>query len=128
MMVATYNVKTLEPGKLEIILLADQLSDEIWKEVIQWRFFERDTIGRQLVRAVDSVSANLSEASGRYNYADRKRFAYFARGSLYETVNWLEKSSRRKLIDDEIVKKMLVEIQLLSRRLNAYIKALKASQ
>ena len=115
----------MELGKLEIINLADRISDCIWNEVIRWRHFEMDTIGKQLVRATDSISANISEAQGRYSYADRKRFAYFARGSMCETTNWLEKSIRRGLIDHETGKSLLSDIQILSKRLNTYINRLK---
>ena len=84
--------------KFKIVDQADQIGDTIWEEVIQWKHFQKDTIGKQLVRAADSISANLSEAYGRYSYADRKRFAYYARGSLCETINWLQKSTKRGLI------------------------------
>jgi four helix bundle protein len=124
-LVSTLKVKTLDIGKLKIIKQADQISDIIWEEVAHWRNFEKDTIGKQLVRAADSISANLSEAIGRYSYPDRKRFAYFARGSLCETINWLEKSSRRGLLDDNLGSKLLSELQTLSLRLNAFINTLK---
>ena len=87
--------------KFKIIDQANQIGDSVWKEVIQWNYFNKDTIGKQLVRAADSISANLSEAYGRYSYADRKRFAYYARGSLCETINWLQISTKRKLISTE---------------------------
>ena len=82
----------------KIIGQANLIGNAVWEEVIHWNYFEKDTIGKQLVRAADSISANLSEAYGRYSFADRKRFAYYARGSLCETINWLQKSSERGLI------------------------------
>jgi len=115
----------MDPERLEIVIEVDQLSDEIWNEVITWKFFEKDTLGKQLVRSADSISANIYEASGRYSFADRKRFAIIARGSLYETVNWLKKSGRRGLIDEKVVTRMLAEINTLSKRLNAFINTLK---
>ena len=84
--------------KFKIIDQANQIGNSVWEEVILWNYFNKDTIGKQLVRAADSISANLSEAYGRYSYADRKRFAYYARGSLCETSNWLQKSLVRGLI------------------------------
>ena len=109
----------------KIIDHADRISNEIWEEVIQWKYFEKDTIGKQLVRAADSISANLSEAYGRYGFADRKRFAFFSRGSLCETINCLQKSVNRGLIKTELEIKIQKEINLLSMRINAYIKHLK---
>lgn len=55
---------TLE--KLEVYNLAEDFSDKIWNRVIGWKFFEKDTIGRQIVRAADSISANIAEGYGRH--------------------------------------------------------------
>jgi len=115
----------LELGSFKVIEQADQIGSRIWEEVILWKYFEKDTIGKQLVRAADSISANLSEAYGRYSFADRKRFAYYARGSLCETINWLQKSSKRGLIKTEVESELQSDISLLSKRINTYIKHLK---
>ena len=123
--IPTLTRKTLDLSKFKLIELADQIGDSIWDEVNQWRQFEKDTIGKQLVRAADSISANLSEAFGRYSFQDRKRFAYYARGSLCETINWLSKSTQRKLIKEVDGEEILSRIKILSYKLNAYIKSLK---
>ncbi len=111
--------------KFKIIEQANLIGEEIWEEVIQWKHFDKDTIGKQLVRAADSISANLSEAYGRFSYADRKRFAYYARGSLCETINWLQKSVKRKLLVSDKESRLQEELNILSYRINAYIKRLK---
>ena len=66
----------MDLGRFKLIEHARQIGDSIWKEVILWNHFEKDTIGKQLVRACDSITANLSEAYGRFGYADRLRFIY----------------------------------------------------
>jgi four helix bundle protein len=110
--------------KFNLIQLADTVSEQIWNEVHSWKMFERDTLGKQLVRAADSISANLSEAYGRYTYPDRRRFTYYARGSLCETTNWLDKAIRRKLITEEAGNELLAELTNLSFKINYYIKSL----
>lgn len=45
--------------KLEIYQLAEKLADEIWFIVEKWQYFEKDTVGKQIVRAADSVGANI---------------------------------------------------------------------
>jgi four helix bundle protein len=115
----------LDLRKFKIVDQANQIGDSVWEEVILWNYFNKDTIGKQLVRAADSISANLSEAYGRFSYADRKRFAYYARGSLCETINWLQISSRRGLISTEKGDKLQGELEILSYRINKYIKHLK---
>ena len=39
----------------------------------------------QLVRAADSIGANIAEASGRWTDADQRRLLVIARGSAFET-------------------------------------------
>ncbi|MCA9968377.1 MAG: four helix bundle protein, partial [Anaerolineales bacterium] len=54
-----------------------------------------------LVRATDSIGANIAEAYGRYHYGEKLRFLYYARGSLYETRYWLRQALKRELIRRE---------------------------
>ena len=44
------------------------LADDVWHIVSRWDRFERETIGKQLVRAADSIGANIAEGYGRYHY------------------------------------------------------------
>jgi four helix bundle protein len=115
----------LELSRFKIIEQANQIGASIWEEVITWKNFERNTLGKQLVRAADSISANLCEAYGRFSIPDRKRFAYYARGSLCETINWLSKSIDRKLFKNDGGEELLSALNSLSYRLNAYIRSLR---
>jgi len=42
--------------------------------VVSWNNFDKDTYGKQLVRAADSIGANIAEGSGRGTPKDNKRF------------------------------------------------------
>ena len=57
--------------ELNIYKISMEISDEIWNLVKDWKYFEKDTIGKQLVRAVDSISANISEGYGRYHFKEK---------------------------------------------------------
>jgi hypothetical protein len=46
----------MDLSRFKLIEIADQVSDHIWFEVNKWDSFNKETIGRQLVRAVDSIS------------------------------------------------------------------------
>ena len=46
---------------LRVYLLSEQLSDSISGIALEWDSFARDTIGKQLVKAVDSIGANIAE-------------------------------------------------------------------
>ena len=47
--------------ELRVYTLSMETGEKVWNIVTGWNYFEKDTVGRQLVRAVDSVAANLSE-------------------------------------------------------------------
>ena len=113
--------------ELKVYQLSMELGEVVWDVVSDWEFFEKDTIGKQLVKAVDSVAANLSEGFGRYHFKESKHFAYYSRGSLYETKTWLTKANNRKLIDDEQYNNLESEIKTLSVKLNNYIKSIGRS-
>ena len=114
----------LKVEDLEIYQMAEDLSDRIWNICIKWDYFAKDTMGKQLVRAADSISANLAEGHGRFHFKDRLNFWYYARGSLEETRSWLSKAFQRGLISSELAEiKQIIEI--LPKKLNAYINSIK---
>lgn len=110
--------------KLEVYNLAEKLSDKIWSISVNWDNFNRDTLGKQVVRSADSVGANIAEGSGRYSIVDNRRFVYMARASLYETKHWLRRAYSRGLLKCDEIEELRRTIDELSPRLNAYINSL----
>jgi four helix bundle protein len=100
---------------------AERLADDIWDAVVSWEAFAKDTIGKQLTRAMDSVGANIAESSGRFHPGDVVRFLHFARGSLKETRYWLRRAVRRNLASQEQVKAWMDELTQLAKEINCYI-------
>ncbi|HEY4197917.1 MAG TPA: four helix bundle protein, partial [Mucilaginibacter sp.] len=86
---------------LDVYNLAESFSNEIWFVVLEWDYFAKDTLGKQLVRSADSIGANIAEGFGRYHYKENKNFCYFSRGSLIETEGWIIKAKTRKLISED---------------------------
>lgn len=74
---------------LRVYRLAEEIADAAWDIVASWNRFAQDTVGKQLLRAADSIGANISEGAGRFGYQDNKRFIYIARGPVNETKHWL---------------------------------------
>jgi four helix bundle protein len=110
--------------KLKVYQLAERLSDEVWKIVVRWNGLARDTIGKQVVRSVDSIGANIAEGTGRGTYQDNRRFVTMARGSLYETRHWLRRAYRRNLLNDQHITHTKPIIDTLGPMLNAYLKSI----
>jgi len=106
---------------LVVYQLAAKLSDVVWGVVKEWPRFERETVGRQLVRSADSVGANLAEGAGRGSEADNRRFVHIARGSLYETKHWLRRAWERELLAKSDIAILRPKMDELIPRLNAYL-------
>ena len=107
---------------LEVYNLAESFSDEIWFIVLEWDYFARGTIGKQLVRSADSIGANIAEGFGRYHYKENKNFCYYSRGSLIETKGWINKAKTRGLISESQHADYLNKMAIIHLKLNAYIK------
>jgi four helix bundle protein len=111
--------------KLEIYQLAEKLADEIWFIVEKWQYFEKDTVGKQIVRAADSIGANIAEGNGRFSYKDNRRFIRVARGSLNETRHWLRRAYTRNLLTTREIERLKPIIEDLTLKLNGYLRYLK---
>ena len=109
---------------LETYREAMRVGEVVWTFVFGWDFFAKDTVGKQLVRAADSVAANLSEGYGRYHFKENQKFCYYARGSAQETQTWIEKAVRRGLIPDETARDLYRDLDTLKKRINSYIRSI----
>jgi four helix bundle protein len=109
---------------LEVYQIAERISDEIWDLVVKWDHFARDTVGKQIVRAADSIGANIAEGFGRGSGADNKRFVRTARGSLNETSHFLRRAFRRGLLEKHHVDRLRPMMDELGPRLNAYLRSI----
>lgn len=114
----------MELEELEVYQLSLQLSNEIWDIVIKWNYFEKDTVGKQVCKSADSISANIAEGYGRFHYNENKLFCFYARGSLIETKDWLTKMHKRQLISETTYVSLLESTNVLGKKLNNYIKSI----
>jgi four helix bundle protein len=104
--------------------VAREIGENVWSLVDAWNYFQKDTIGKQLVKAADSIAANISEGYGRYHFKDSKNFLYYSRGSIYETKTWLSKARTRNLIIENDYISLCEKIELLTKMLNSYINSI----
>ena len=113
---------------LDVYGLAETLWDRVWDIVINWSSFAQNTLGYQLVKASDSIGANIAEGFGRFHFAENRQFARISRGSLYETRHWLRRAYKRDLLNEQEVKNLRELLDELAPRLNAYIKSIGKNQ
>jgi len=78
-------------SELEVYKVSMEIGEIVWAVVEKWNFFEKDTLGKQLTRAADSIAFNISEGYGRFHYAENRNFCYYSRGSAYETATAITK-------------------------------------
>jgi four helix bundle protein len=109
---------------LRVYRLSEKLADEVWIAVAKWDYLAKDTVGRQLIRAADSIGANIAEGSGRGSFQDNRRFVRNARGSLYEARHWLRRAHHRRLLTSDAVKSIKPLVDELGPKLNAYLSSI----
>lgn len=98
--------------------------NKIWEIIIPLSYFEKNTIGNQICRSADSISANIADGFGRYYYKDSKLFYYYARGSVFETKDWLHKLKDRNIINEITYTMLIDELNSIGKMLNNYIKSI----
>ncbi len=91
-------IKYLSLNDIEAYKIAFNLSNFVWDIILKWDYFAKDTVGKQFVRSVDSISANIAEGFGRYHKKDKIKFYRYSYGSLFESLDWIEKSKTRNLV------------------------------
>ena len=98
------------------------LSNYVWQIIVNWKYFEKDTVGKQFIKAIDSISANIAEGFGRYSKKEKIHFYRYSFGSLKESQDWNEKSRIRKLLNEEEYNHISGELLKLPREINYLIK------
>ena len=109
---------------LRVYQLSEQIGDLVWEAVIKWDRLAQDTVGKQLINSADSVGANVAEGTGRGSFADNRRFARIARGSLFEVKHWLTRAYKRKLLTEAEMDTLKRLVEELIPRLSAYIRSI----
>ncbi len=111
-------------------------TNEAWQKAINLAVLVYDTtkaypkdelfsLTNQMRRASSSISANLAEGCGRYNYKEKLQFYKIANGSLLEVKSFCYLSSRLKYIDDTQLDEVLALIVTCQKLISALIKSIR---
>ncbi len=114
---------SLRLGDLKIYRESFSVSNYVWRLLHARNYVIVNTIGQQFIRAADSISANIAEGFGRYSKKEKIRFYLYARGSVYESLDWLEKCRVRNIISLEDYSKIRSILSNLPLKLNAIMKS-----
>ena len=113
--------KYLKLNDIDAYKIAFDLSNYVWELVVKWDFFAKDAIGKQFVRATDSISDNIAEGFGRYTKKDKVRFYRYNFGSVYEALSQNQKGKVRGLLKEKEYKHIFNELQKLPKEINHLI-------
>lgn len=98
-----------------------KLSNYVWDVVMKWDNMAKWTVGQQMIRSTDSISANIAEGFGRYHKKDKIKFYRYSFGSMEETKDWIRKCVVRKLITEEQKEYIIAELEKLPKEINHLI-------
>ena len=115
----------LEFDELRSLQLAEGIADDVWDVVMSWNAFARDVFGKQLIRASDSIGANIAEAFGRFHYGEKINFLYYARGSVFESKYWLNRALKRRLVSGQQHEQYAERLTEMAKIVNGYASKLK---
>ncbi|MDP4222558.1 MAG: four helix bundle protein [Bacteroidota bacterium] len=82
-------------------------------------------ITEQIEASASSIAANIAEGKGRYSNKEFKQFLYIARGSIYETISFLNIVRELGWISKEDINDLETEGLQLNKMLNSLINKLK---
>lgn len=106
---------------------------ECWKAAREIRIFvaqniilkfpvdEKYALTSQLRRSSRSVSDNIAEGYGRFNYQENIQFCRIARGSLSESLNQVITARDENYIDDDLLQQFRERFDKTKAILNGYI-------
>jgi four helix bundle protein len=101
-----------------------EIGVEVYEIVKQWCDFDKKTTGLQIIRASDSIAANISEGYGRHFYKETKLFLYYSRGSAHETKTWIIKARSRNLLTQDRYDGLISKTDFCIALINGLIKSI----
>jgi four helix bundle protein len=110
--------------ELVVYRQAVALADDLRQATLGWNSFDAWSLGIQLVRASDSIGANIAEAYGRRGDPDQRRLLYVARGSAYEAEHWIDRAHARSLLSAGFEPRITEVIRLMNGLIRSHLQGL----
>ena len=115
----------LQLNRVNSYVISYHLSNYVWNKVVKWEYFSKETIGKQFVRAIDSISANIAEGFGKSSINDKVKYYEIAKGSAFETKSHLYYGQKVGYFNENTINLLLEELNATIFEINKLKKALK---
>ncbi len=102
---------------LEVYQRASKLFPKVYKMVRSWDIIDQKEIGSQIIRAANSIHANIAEGFGK-TPADFKRYLGNSLGSCDEIVSHLADARNIELITRALFDELIAEYTIVGKQLN----------
>ncbi len=89
---------------------------------------EKYNLNDQIRRAAVSITANIAEGYGRFNYQESIQYYRISRGSIYELKDHLITCMDLKYISAELFQTIEVDMEEAGKLLNGYIRYIKGKK
>ena len=110
---------------LEVYKASREFRKKIYQLIKELPPEEKYNLGGQMRRASLSLTNNIAEGHGRYNYQENIQFCRISRGSLMELVDDLNVCIDEKYFSKEYIDELKEEAYRINKMLNGYIAYLK---
>jgi four helix bundle protein len=120
------NLKSFEELKCwqEAVVLRKDLNGFISKLPKQEEYRLKD----QLIRCLRSITNNIAEGYGRFNYQENIQFCRISRGSIYEVIDHLLIAIEERYLEENDFELYKIKINKCLALLNGYINYLKKAK
>lgn len=106
-----------------------ELKLNIYKNVLELLpLEEKYNLNDQIRRTSVSITANIAEGYGRFNYQESIQYYRISRGSIYELKDHLITCLDLKYITADLFKTYEVDIKEATKLLNGYIRYIKGKK
>ena len=106
--------------QLEVWQKAILFSSKIYSTTQSFPQQELFSLGNQLRRSANSISANIAEGSGSSTKKDFAHYLDIARKSCYETVSHLFIAKEQKYLSHSIFEDLYSQAELLSKMIQSF--------
>lgn len=104
---------------------AKQLKRSVFRLAQRVASDHRHPLRRQLESAVSSISANIAEGYGRFNYQERIQFFFMARASALELADHLDTLAVAGHARESDIAQDVCQVKEVARLINGYVAYLR---